>query len=49
MWAAKEAMVRHIGTHPDTSDVLERVFESSDFHEGVNAFVEKRKPVWRNE
>jgi Enoyl-CoA hydratase/carnithine racemase len=49
MWAAKEAMVRNIGAHPDTSDVLERVFESSDFHEGVNAFVEKRKPVWRNE
>jgi enoyl-CoA hydratase len=49
MWAAKEAMVRNVGAHPDTSDVLERVFESSDFHEGVNAFVEKRKPVWRNE
>jgi enoyl-CoA hydratase/carnithine racemase len=49
MWAAKEAMVRQIQPHPDTSDVSEKVLGSRDFREGIDAFVEKREPVWRNE
>ena len=49
MWAAKEAMIRNIGAHPDTSDISEKVLGSRDFREGIDAFVEKRPPVWRNE
>lgn len=49
MWAAKEAMRRYVHPYPDTTDILERVAASADFREGVAAFVERRKPEWRNE
>ena len=49
MWAAKEAMRRFVHPYPDTNDVLARVLGSRDFQEGIQAFVEKRPPEWRNE
>ena len=29
-------------------DLLEKMIRSEDIHEGINAFTEKRKPVWMN-
>jgi enoyl-CoA hydratase len=49
MWAAKEAMRRFVHPYPDTNDVLARVLDSRDFQEGVQSFVDKRPPQWRNE
>jgi enoyl-CoA hydratase len=31
---------------PEAEDLIRRAYASADFHEGVNAFVEKRTPVW---
>ena len=31
---------------PDGEDLIRRCYASSDFHEGVDAFVAKRSPVW---
>jgi enoyl-CoA hydratase/carnithine racemase len=57
IWATKQAFARIAksdqpaqedqGTTFD--DVIERVYGSADFHEGVRAHVEKRRPVWRGE
>jgi enoyl-CoA hydratase/carnithine racemase len=41
----KEA-VRRIVTRNDGADLVQRAYGSSDFHEGVAAFVEKRAPKW---
>jgi len=52
MWASKEAM-RRIKERllPDgaDSDLILACYMSSDFKEGVEAFLAKRKPQWRGE
>jgi len=48
MWAAKESMRRLLPSLAEEDDVLRTVADSEDFREGVAAFMEKRKPTWRN-
>ncbi len=44
----KEAMRRLIShALPEDEDLIQRCYASSDFHEGVAAFVAKRTPLWR--
>jgi enoyl-CoA hydratase/carnithine racemase len=33
----------------DFDDVLARIYGSADFAEGVQAYLEKRKPQWRGQ
>jgi enoyl-CoA hydratase/carnithine racemase len=49
IWAAKEAEKRiHAAEkHIPFDDVLERVYDSQDFAEGVQAHIKKRKPQWK--
>jgi enoyl-CoA hydratase len=49
MAAVKEAIRRYIaGVAPkDLEDLILSCYLSQDFHEGVNAFLEKRKPNWQ--
>lgn len=54
-WAAKEAQRRldaaaaaRIGEVP-FDDVVARVYGSADFREGIEAHLQKRRPVWRGE
>ena len=43
----REAIRRIVGRSlADGDDLVRRAYESSDFHEGVTAFVEKRPPRW---
>ena len=47
MQAAKEA-VRRLAAHglPDDEDLIRICYGSSDFQEGISAFLSKRKPNW---
>jgi enoyl-CoA hydratase/carnithine racemase len=49
IWATKEADHRIFASQSDIpfDDVLERIYASHDFDEGVRAYVEKRKPRWQ--
>ena len=49
MAAAKEAIRRYIAavTPKSLEDLILCCYLSEDFHEGVNAFLEKRKASWR--
>jgi enoyl-CoA hydratase/carnithine racemase len=48
LWATKEAVrrVQDARPVPDGDDLVTRVYGSADFHEGVQAFVEKRPARW---
>lgn len=53
LWATKDAFRRLDHTQDAAlagagfEEVIERVYGSDDFHEGVQAHGEKRRPVWR--
>jgi enoyl-CoA hydratase/carnithine racemase len=49
IWAAKEANRRIYAVEKNIpfDDVVERVYGSQDFAEGVRAHIEKRKPQWK--
>lgn len=52
IWAAKEAQKRLNAAREDAidfDDVIARIYGSSDFAEGVRAYLEKRKPDWRGQ
>jgi|SRR2546425_5985870 len=49
IWSVKEAQRRLNAAEEaiDFDDVVARIYGSSDFAEGVQAYLEKRKPHWR--
>jgi enoyl-CoA hydratase/carnithine racemase len=49
--ATKEAVRRVMAARrpPHTDDLILKVYMSDDFREGVRAFLDKRKPVWRGQ
>jgi len=49
IWSVKEAQRRLNSAEEavDFDDVVARIYSSSDFAEGVRAYLEKRKPNWR--
>lgn len=48
MRATKEAVRRiTLAGVPDASDLIRETYGSHDFHEGVRAFTEKRRPDWQ--
>jgi enoyl-CoA hydratase/carnithine racemase len=51
IWSVKEAQRRLNATEEaiDFDDVVARIYGSSDFAEGVQAYLEKRKPHWRGQ
>ena len=45
---SKEALQRLlVHEQPDAEDLVRRAYASGDFHEGVEAFTQKRAPRWR--
>jgi enoyl-CoA hydratase/carnithine racemase len=49
MWGVKEATRRIVSSWvPDGEDLIEQVYGSDDFREGMSAFLEKRKPDFKN-
>ncbi|HEU0002706.1 MAG TPA: enoyl-CoA hydratase [Ktedonobacteraceae bacterium] len=51
IWSVKEAQKRLSAAEEaiDYDDVVARVYGSADFAEGVQAYLEKRKPQWRGQ
>jgi enoyl-CoA hydratase len=51
IWSVKEAQRRLNAAEEaiDFDDVVARIYSSSDFAEGVQAYLEKRKPLWRGQ
>ena len=52
LWATKEALRRvrdRLIPEGSDSDLILACYMSRDFHEGVEAFIAKRKPEWRGE
>lgn len=51
IWATKEAQRRLYAAEAaiDFDDVIARVYSSADFTEGVQAYLEKRKPQWHGQ
>ncbi|GAC1586430.1 MAG: enoyl-CoA hydratase [Ktedonobacteraceae bacterium] len=51
IWSVKESQRRlNAATEAiDFDDVVARIYGSSDFAEGVQSYVEKRKPSWRGQ
>ncbi len=51
IWSVKEAQQRLNAAQEaiDFDDVVARIYSSSDFAEGVQAYLEKRKPHWRGQ
>ncbi len=51
IWSVKEAQRRLNAAEEavDFDDVVARIYSSSDFAEGVRAYLEKRKPNWRGQ
>ena len=48
MHATKELLRRmRAGGPVDDSDLVAKIYTSADFKEGLDAFLTKRKPVWR--
>ena len=49
IWSVKEAQQRLNAAEEniDFDDVVARIYASADFAEGVQAYLEKRKPQWR--
>jgi enoyl-CoA hydratase/carnithine racemase len=50
LWATKEALFRLRGDSVNRisdEDILSTCYMSSDFHEGVQAFLDKRPPKWQ--